>query len=117
MLSRSSLVQAADHIVDFLLTRLNPADNFSGFDALESEDLVEFTLEFGHKGFFVVFGPWPSFRMRFLCRGLGFVRGLERLLEVVIGNIIIVVVFQQRCPQLLAKAKGGEGLVNRSGWQ
>lgn len=106
MPSRSPLVQSAYHVVDLLLARLNAADSFSRLKALEGVDLVEFTLEFGNKGFFVVFGPWAAFRMRLLWRGFGLVRGLERLLEVVIGNVVIIVVFQQRSPQLLAKAKG-----------
>ena len=101
----ASLVQSADHIIDLLLACLDTSHNLTRLDALKGEDFVKFSLQFCNKCLFVILGPRPSFWMGLLWSRLRFIWRLEGILEVVIRDIIIIVVFEKRCSQLLAKAR------------
>lgn len=106
-LLRSGVIQARQHIADLLFAGLDPAHNLAGFDTLKGENLVELGLEHGDERFLVFLGPWSSAWVRLLCSGLLLVGSLEGILQIVIGDVVVIIVFQQRCFQLLAEAETG----------
>lgn len=98
------VVQARQHITDFLFASLDPAYNLPRFDALKGENLVELSLEHGDEGFLVFLGPWSSAGNGLVRTGLLLVGSFESILQIVVGDIVIVIIFQERCFQLLAEA-------------
>ena len=98
------LPYTTDDIPYFPFRRSYPSDNFLCLDTLKSEDFVEFTLEFAHESLLIILVPWFSFWMGIVRAWLGLVRSLEAVLEIVVGDIIVVIVLYERCPELLTKA-------------
>lgn len=94
-LLRSVMIQARQHIADLLFTGLDPAYDLARFDALKGENLVELRFEHGDERLLVFLGPWSSAWMRLLCSGLLLVGSLERILQIVIGDVIVIIVFQE----------------------
>lgn len=99
-----SLIQARDDLVDLLFTGFDAANNLTGLDSLEAKDLVELALQLCNKRLLIIFAPWAAGRARLLSTGCTLIRGFQSRLEVIVGNVVIIVVFQQRCTQLLTEA-------------
>jgi hypothetical protein len=90
-------VQEADHLIDLLFAGLDPPHDLARLDPLKGKDLVQLGLQELHERFLVVFGPFSSLGGRTGLQG-----GLERRLEVVIGDVVIEVVRDERRAELLA---------------
>jgi len=93
---RPSFVQSSNHIIHLLLTGLYASHNLSRFHTLKGEHFVQFTLKLGDERFLIVFGPWTPFWFGILWVGVVDIRCLESLFEVIVGDIIVIVVLQQR---------------------
>lgn len=93
---KRSLIQARDDLIDFLFTGFDAANNLVGLYALEAKDLVELAFQLCNKRPFIVFAPWPAGRARLLSTWCTLIRGFEGRLEVIIGYIVVIVVFQER---------------------
>ena len=108
-LLRPIVIQAGQHIANLLFASLDPAHNLARFDALKGEDFIELGFEHGDEGFLVFLGPWSSAWMGLLRAGLLLVGSLEGILQIVVGDIVVIVIFQERCFQLLAEAGTEQG--------
>ena len=88
------MIQARDDLVDFLFTGFDAADNLTGLYSLEAKDLVELTLQLCDKRLLIVFAPWSAGRARLLSSWCTLIRSFESRLEVIVGNVVVIVVFQ-----------------------
>ena len=100
-----SLIQARNDLVDFLFTGFDAANNLTGLYSLEAKDLVELALQFCNKRLLIIFAPWAARRARLLSTWCTLIRGFESRLEVIVGNVVVIVVFQKRGTQLLTEAR------------
>ena len=100
----SAAVEIAHNLFDGLLGRLDPSDDFFAFLALEGEDLVQLGLKLGDEAALVVGGPSSPSGLSTLGlrrRGRrGLVRGLEAPLQAIVVDVELVVVLDERRPQL-----------------
>ena len=97
-------VEVAHDVLDGLIGRLDPSDNLFALLALEGEDLIQLGLEPGHEAALVVGGPSSPSRLSALALGRrgrhGLVRGLEAPLQAVVVDVELVVILDERRPQL-----------------
>lgn len=73
---------------------------------LECEDFVEFLLELTDEALLVVFVPWTAFGTWIVGSGLSLEGSFQAGFEVVVGNVRVLIVTDQRCLQLATKAGG-----------
>lgn len=90
---RWARVQLLDHVLNLLLRHLDPPHNLAALDLLEGKHLVELVLENLHKVALILLGPHG--RRAQPC--------LELRLEIVVRDVVVVIVFDQRRAQLLAE--------------
>ena len=91
----TSLIQSRNHIVDLLFASFDPSYDLPRFDPLEREYFVKLTFELGNEGFFVIFVPLSPLGFRILLCRFALGRKLESVFELVIGDIVVLVFFQQ----------------------
>lgn len=102
--SRPSFLELDNDFIDLFLASLNPSDNLARFHPLKCPDLVELGLELSDEGFLVLLVPRPSIRLWVLWCGSTFIWCFEGIFEVLVGNVVIEVIFEEGGPQLLTKA-------------
>ena len=95
------LLQMADNFTNFLFTSLDSSYNLSRLHALECENLVQLSLELADERLFIIFCPWSSFRTWVLWGRFSFWWCLKGVFEIVVGDVIIVEIFDQRATELL----------------
>lgn len=89
---RPPLIQASNHIIDFLLAGLDPSHYLSRLDPLEGKHLFELPFQFCDEGFLIIFRPESPLWVRMLRGRIVLVRGLESVFEVVVGDVVIKIV-------------------------
>ena len=102
--SWASSLQPSNDFIDLLFAGLDPSHDFPRLHPLEGPNLIKLSLQLGNKSLLVIFVPRASGRMGYLWGWSTFVRGLECVLEVLIRDVVIEIIFQEGSPQLLAKA-------------
>ena len=89
----------------YFVVRLQyPPAYFLGLDVLERGDLVQLLLQLPNKALLVIFIPRPAGWVRISVGGKKFVGSLEALFEIVVGNVGMVVLSDQRGPELMAES-------------
>jgi hypothetical protein len=100
-----------DNLLDFYLGIFDPGHDFAALELLEGKDLVQLGLKQLDEGLFVIFVPRaPLGTGRVLVVAFK-IWGFEGLLQFIVGDVVPIVVFDQRCTELLA-----EPVVGVSGW-
>lgn len=107
-----------DNLADFCLAIFDARDDLAALELLEGKNLVQLGLEQLDESLFVVFAPRaPLWLGRVLVVAFE-IGSFEGLLQLIVGDVVPVVVFDQRRAELLAEpvvrvssgtvAKGGE---------
>ncbi len=97
-------LQAGNDFIDFFLTCFDSPNDLSGFYPLKSPDFVELGLQLGHETLLVILIPGSPVGVGIFWCGSSLVGSLEGVFQMLIRDVIVIVVFQKRGPQLLAKA-------------
>ena len=92
-----------DHFLDFLFAGLDSSNYFLALEFLKGEDLVELAFELLHKVFLAVLIPRRSLGLSIGIGGTFDDGCLECSLEVIVGDVMPVVVFDERGAKLLTK--------------
>lgn len=99
---------AFDHVLHLAFGGADAADDILALDMLEGKDLVQLLLELANESLLVLLGPGLARGLRVRAGGLGLVLGLEAGLEIIVGDVGVLVVSDQRCFELVAEpAMGG----------
>lgn len=87
---------SGNHILDLLLAIADPADDLLALDFLKGKDLVQFLLKGLVEPAFILLGPFPARRARVLCSWGSDVVGLELLLELIVVDVVVVPILNER---------------------
>jgi hypothetical protein len=93
-------------LLDFLVARFYAAYNFLALELLEAKDLVKLRFELTDEGGFVIVGPRFSLAISAVDEGR-----FQGVFEVIVGNVVPVVVFDEGLSELLAESDGPSGLA------
>ena len=103
LLAAVARFRPGDRIADFFFAGCDPTDNLLALHLLEGKDLVQLLLQLVDEALLIFLVP-------FLLGLAGSL--LKALLELVVGDVVVVPVFDQRAAQLLTEP-GRELLVRR----
>ena len=98
------MFKLTDNVVNFFFRSLYPPYNFPTLDPLEGKDLIELRFKLRDEALLIVLGPRSSFWMRVSSRRWGDVGSLEAVLEIIIGDVVVIVISNQRRPELLPES-------------
>lgn len=98
VVTRATLVEAVDDILDFTLAHSNTTRDLHSLDLLFSVHLVELRLETADEASFVIFGPLLAAVLLQRARGV-----LEIFLQAIVVNVVPLVLADDAGSQLLSK--------------